>query len=99
MQKWIDNGAQLAWLINPQNKKAFIYREDGSVAIVQGFTNKLSGENVLPGFELDLQMLQSQGGSIILFALVHWVFPKFIPVFSFPSQVFTLLLCCRSFVF
>lgn len=59
MLKWIENGAQLAWLIDPESKKVFIYREDGSVAIVQGFTNKLSGENVLPGFELDLQILQS----------------------------------------
>ncbi|MEP7107987.1 MAG: Uma2 family endonuclease [Ferruginibacter sp.] len=58
MLKWIENGAQLAWLIDPENKKVFIYREDGSVAIVQGFNNKLSGGNVLPGFELDLQVLQ-----------------------------------------
>lgn len=58
MQKWIENGTQLAWLIDPETEKTFIYREDGSMAIVQGFTNKLSGENVLPGFELDLLMLQ-----------------------------------------
>jgi Uma2 family endonuclease len=58
MLKWIENGTQLAWLIDPESKKVFIYREDGSVAIIQGFTNKLSGENVLPGFELDLQLLQ-----------------------------------------
>ena len=58
MVKWIENGAQLAWLIDPESKKVFIYREDSSVTIIQGFDNKLSGENVLPGFELDLQLLQ-----------------------------------------
>ncbi|MEO6733851.1 MAG: Uma2 family endonuclease [Ferruginibacter sp.] len=58
MLKWIENGARLAWLIDPENKKVFIYRENGSVAIVEGFNNKLSGEDVLPGFELDLQLLQ-----------------------------------------
>ncbi|MBC7890134.1 MAG: Uma2 family endonuclease [Ferruginibacter sp.] len=58
MLKWIENGTQLAWLIDPENQMVFIYREDGSVAIIRGFTNKLSGENVLPGFEFDLQILQ-----------------------------------------
>jgi len=58
MLQWIENGASLAWLINPENKMASIYRADNSVEIIQGFTNKLSGENVLPGFELDLQILQ-----------------------------------------
>ncbi|MEO7767141.1 MAG: Uma2 family endonuclease [Ferruginibacter sp.] len=58
MLKWIENGARLAWLIDPAGKQVFIYREDGSIAVTQGFANKLSGENVLPGFELDLQLLQ-----------------------------------------
>lgn len=58
MLKWIENGARLAWLIDPENKKVFICRENGSIAIVEGFNNKLSGEDVLPGFELDLQLLQ-----------------------------------------
>ena len=58
MLQWIENGASLAWLINPENKMVSIYRADNSVEIIQGFTNKLSGENVLPGFELDLQILQ-----------------------------------------
>lgn len=58
MLKWVENGAQLAWLIDPANKQVFIYRADNSVEIIRGFNNKLSGENVLPGFELDLQILQ-----------------------------------------
>ncbi|MEP7143151.1 MAG: Uma2 family endonuclease [Ferruginibacter sp.] len=58
MQKWIENGTQLAWLIDPEIKKVFIYREDGSKSVTQGFSNTLYGENVLPGFELDLKILQ-----------------------------------------
>ncbi len=58
MLKWIENGAGLAWLIDPENKQVFIYRADNSIAIVKGFHNKLSGENILPRFELDLQILQ-----------------------------------------
>ncbi len=58
MLKWIENGASLAWLINPENKQVFIYRADNSIELIQGFTNKLSGEIILPGFELDLQILQ-----------------------------------------
>jgi len=58
MLKWIENGCELAWLINPEKKEAIIYRNNGSIEIVKGFQNKLSGENTLPGFELDLQIFQ-----------------------------------------
>lgn len=51
---WIANGVRLAWLIDPYQEKAYIYRGDGSKDVVKGFDNKLSGEDVLPGFELDL---------------------------------------------
>ncbi len=51
---WIANGVQLAWLIDPYKEKVYIYRADGSIDIVTGFDNKLSGESVLQGFVLDL---------------------------------------------
>jgi len=57
-QTWIANGVRLAWLIDPIKQKAYIYRQDGSTEIVQGFDGKLNGEDVLPGFELDLGMLK-----------------------------------------
>ncbi|MCU0447613.1 MAG: Uma2 family endonuclease [Microscillaceae bacterium] len=53
MEEWIENGVQLAWLINPKERKTYIYRENGE-RIIQDFQQKLSGENVLPHFELDL---------------------------------------------
>ncbi len=55
---WIKNGVQLAWLIDPTQEKAYIYRINGSIEIVEGFDRKLSGENVLEGFELDLGNLR-----------------------------------------
>ncbi|MDQ6762070.1 MAG: Uma2 family endonuclease [Bacteroidota bacterium] len=57
MYKWIKNGCALAWLINPENKTTIIFRKDGTSDEIKGFHNKLSGEDVLPGFELDLSIL------------------------------------------
>ena len=51
---WIANGVRLAWLIDPYKEKAYIYRADGSKDEVEGFDQKLSGEDVMPSFELDL---------------------------------------------
>jgi Uma2 family endonuclease len=53
---WIANGVRLAWLIDPYEEKAWVYRSNGSIDVVEKFTGKkLSGEDVLPGFELDLE--------------------------------------------
>ena len=57
MQKWIQNGARLAWLIHPKQQLCFLYRADGTVDKVEGFDQKLSGEDVLPGFSFDLSIL------------------------------------------
>ena len=57
MQKWIKNGTRLGWLIAPEQELAFVYRADGTVDKVQGFNNKLSGEDLMPGFEFDLSVL------------------------------------------
>ena len=57
MEKWVQNGVLLAWLIVPRSKQTFIYRIDGSVDIIKTFDVRLSGENVLPGFILDLNDL------------------------------------------
>lgn len=57
MEEWIENGAQLAWLIDKKNEQTFIYRADGTIEKVVGFDKKLSGEDVLKGFELDLSLL------------------------------------------
>ncbi|MEC4804340.1 MAG: Uma2 family endonuclease [Jaaginema sp. PMC 1079.18] len=56
MQEYRDNGAQLGWLIDPQNKRVEIYRLGGEVEVLEN-PSTLSGEAVLPGFTLSLQRL------------------------------------------
>ena len=57
MHKWVENGCSLAWLINPDKKTVFIFRKNGTIDKITGFNNVLSGEDILPGFKLDLSIL------------------------------------------
>ncbi|HEV2831483.1 MAG TPA: Uma2 family endonuclease [Hanamia sp.] len=57
MEKWITNGVLLAWLIVPEAQQAFIYRKNGTIDIVKSFDEKLSGEDILPEFVLNLKNL------------------------------------------
>lgn len=54
MREYIDNGARLGWLINPHNRQVEIYRARRNVEVLENPTS-LSGEEVLPGFILDLK--------------------------------------------
>lgn len=59
MEQWLQNGAQLGFLITDDPTEAtYIYRPGQPVEVVQGFDNELSGEPVLPGFQLDLRELR-----------------------------------------
>ncbi|MFO0507565.1 MAG: Uma2 family endonuclease [bacterium] len=58
MKNWIVNGAQLAWLIDPSQKKSFVYRSNGEVEEIEGFDKKLKGEGFLEGFVLDLNLIK-----------------------------------------
>lgn len=53
MREYIANGASLGWLIDRKNRKVEIYRLGQDVEILDNPTT-LSGEDVLPGFILDL---------------------------------------------
>ena len=57
MQKWIENGCSLAWMINPENNSAVIYRKGGTIEKISGFDKNLSGEKILSGFKLNLSLL------------------------------------------
>ena len=54
MHEWIDNGARLGWLIDSRRKQAEIYRPGQDVEVLN-YPATLSGEDVLPGFVLDLK--------------------------------------------
>ena len=53
MAEYRENGAKLGWLIDPQRKVVEIYRPNQEVEILRSPTI-LSGEDILPGFVLDL---------------------------------------------
>jgi Uma2 family endonuclease len=56
MAEYQANGVRLGWLINPQQQQVEIYRLGQEVEVIQS-PMALSGENVLPGFILDLQKI------------------------------------------
>jgi Uma2 family endonuclease len=56
MQEYMENGVRLGWLINPNTHSAEIYRQGQSVEFLQS-PLKLLGEDILPGFALNLQLL------------------------------------------
>lgn len=53
MQEYLDNGTRLGWLIVPEPRQVEVYRLNRDVEILSNPVS-LSGEDVLPGFELDL---------------------------------------------
>ncbi len=56
MQEYLDNGLRLGWLINRKTKQVEIYRQGQDVEVLQS-PSTLSGEDVLPGFVLNLQRI------------------------------------------
>jgi Uma2 family endonuclease len=56
MQEYINNGTRLGWLLNPQDRQVEIYRQ-GQAKEVLNNPESLSGEDVLPGFILNLAFI------------------------------------------
>ncbi|SKB15470.1 conserved hypothetical protein [Planktothrix sp. PCC 11201] len=54
MQEYIENGTKLGWLIDRHHQRVEIYRPNQTVEIILS-PQFLSGENILPGFVLDLK--------------------------------------------
>ena len=53
MQEYLDNGAQLGWLIDPIEKKVHVYRPGAPIEILD-HPAEVSGEPLLSGFTLKL---------------------------------------------
>jgi Uma2 family endonuclease len=53
MREYMENGVKLGWLIDPQQHRVEIYRSGLAVEVLDNPT-KLSGENILSGFVLQL---------------------------------------------
>jgi Uma2 family endonuclease len=54
MQEYLDNDVELGWLINRKQQQVEIYRPGQPPEILQA-PSRLSGEDVLPGFVLNLE--------------------------------------------
>ncbi len=50
---WLDAGARLVWVVDPERRLARVYREDGTEYMLDE-TAQLLGEDVLPGFSCTL---------------------------------------------
>jgi Uma2 family endonuclease len=53
MQEYLANGAQLGWLIDPLERRVYVYRPNVDVERLEN-PAQLSGESVLSGFVLEL---------------------------------------------
>jgi Uma2 family endonuclease len=56
MDEYLANGTQLGWLIDPLEKKVYIYRPSAAVDCLEN-PQSIAGDPVLPGFTLDVQRL------------------------------------------
>jgi len=59
MEEYMENGCHLGWLIDRTGQKVYIYRQEKPVEMTYSLDVVLSGEDVLPGFELNLKTLGS----------------------------------------
>ena len=56
MTEYIANGASLGWLIDPFNRQVYVYRPNEEVVTLNN-PESVSGDPLLPGFELNLAKL------------------------------------------
>jgi Uma2 family endonuclease len=56
MQEYLDNGAQLGWLLDPLTRRVYVYRPQRSPEILEA-PSTVSADPLLPGFVLDLQKI------------------------------------------
>jgi Uma2 family endonuclease len=56
MQEYMSNGVKLGWLINRKLRQVEIYRFGKAVEVLENPT-EISGEDILPGFTLDLDII------------------------------------------
>jgi Uma2 family endonuclease len=59
MDEYIANGAQLGWLLDPFNKRVYIYRSGEAIVCLEG-PETISGDPLLPGFVFDVAGMWGQ---------------------------------------
>ncbi|MGH9360392.1 MAG: Uma2 family endonuclease [Thermoanaerobaculia bacterium] len=58
LAEYVANGARLGLLIDPDEGRVSVYREEGTVEVLEE-PSSVSGDPVLPGFRLELAMIWS----------------------------------------
>lgn len=53
MDEYMDCGCRLAWLIDPQNRRTYVYSANGDIQTIS-FNDTISGGDVMPGLEMKL---------------------------------------------
>jgi len=59
MLEYLDNGASLGWLIDPFDRRVYVYQPDREVVILEN-PEAVSGDPILPGFTLNLTKVWGQ---------------------------------------
>ena len=59
MEEYMENGARLGWLIDPQNRRVYVYRPDSEIETLENPEN-VSAEPELKAFALDLNEIWAQ---------------------------------------
>lgn len=60
VREYVENDARLGWLIDPSERRVYVYRPGVEVEQFDG-ASSLSGEPELPGFKLDLRRIWEPG--------------------------------------
>ena len=56
MQEWMDAGARMGWYIQPYQRRVYVYRSGREVEALEN-PETLSGEDLMPGFVLEVRRL------------------------------------------
>ena len=59
MDEYMENGARLGWLIDPQNRRVYVYRPNSEIEIL-GNPESVSADPELKGFTLNLEEVWGQ---------------------------------------
>ena len=60
MREYLENGARLGWLVDPEGRRVYAYEPDKGVRVLEN-PDEIPGDPVLPGFVLDLRQIWTPG--------------------------------------
>lgn len=65
---FLEAGSELCWMTDLVTETVYILRQDGTEEFVQGFSQHLTGEDILPNFLVDLRMFNIDAQDNLHFA-------------------------------